>query len=113
MADPRVTSVGRVLRRFSLDELPQLLNVIKGDMSLVGPRPVPVYEVEGYKAEHFSRLAARPGMTGLWQVMGRGRVTFDEMVALDVALIRRRSIPYELSILVRTVPAVLRGTGAS
>lgn len=112
-ADPRITRVGRFLRRSSIDELPQLWNVVKGEMSLVGPRPVPTYEVEGYAPTHYARLAARPGITGLWQVTGRGRVTFDEMVALDLQLVERRSILFELGILIRTVPAVLRGSGAS
>ena len=112
-ADPRITRVGRFLRRSSIDELPQLWNVIKGDMSLVGPRPVPVYEVDGYQPNHYGRLAARPGITGLWQVAGRGRVSFDEMVALDLQLIERRSIMFELGILLRTLPAVVRGSGAS
>ena len=111
--DPRITRVGSVLRRTSLDELPQLFNVIGGEMSLVGPRPVPTYEVEGYQARHFERLAAYPGITGLWQVEGRSRVTFNEMVEMDIDYVRRRSLLLDLSILLRTVPAVLAGRGAA
>ena len=82
--DPRITRIGRFLRRFSLDEWPQLINVLKGDMSLVGPRPPILYEVEAYQEWHKTRLAPKPGMTGWWQVAGRSRVTFDEMVHMDV-----------------------------
>lgn len=110
--DPRVTRVGRFLRATSLDELPQLVNVLKGDMSLVGPRPVPTYEVEHYEPWHFERLAALPGITGLWQVTGRCALTFDEMIALDLEYVRNQSTALDLKILARTVPAVLRGTGA-
>lgn len=111
--DPRVTRVGKILRRTSLDELPQLFNVILGEMSLVGPRPVPTYEVEGYQSAHYERLAAPPGITGLWQVEGRSRVTFNEMVEMDIDYVRRRSLLLDLSILLRTVPAVLAGRGAA
>lgn len=110
--DPRITRVGRILRATSLDELPQLVNVIKGDMSLVGPRPVPAYEVEHYEPWQFERLAALPGITGLWQVTGRCALTFDEMIALDLEYVRNQSILGDLKILALTVPAVLRGTGA-
>ncbi|WP_294081801.1 sugar transferase [Sphaerobacter sp.] len=110
--DPRITRVGRFLRATSLDELPQLVNVLKGDMSLVGPRPVPPYEVEHYESWHFERLAALPGITGLWQVTGRCALTFDEMIALDLEYVRNQSTVLDLKILARTVPAVLRGTGA-
>lgn len=112
-ADPRVTRVGRVLRRSSFDELPQLFNVIAGDMSLVGPRPVPSYEVQGYLPQHFERLAAVPGITGLWQIKGRSRVTFSQMVEMDIDYVRRRSLLLDLSILARTIPAVLAGHGAA
>lgn len=111
-ADPRVTRVGRLLRRSSLDELPQLWNVLRGDMSLVGPRPPIPYEVEHYPPEWFARFAVKPGITGLWQVSGRSTVTLEEMVRLDVEYARRRTLWLNLWILVRTVPAVLGTRGA-
>jgi lipopolysaccharide/colanic/teichoic acid biosynthesis glycosyltransferase len=111
--DPRITSVGGFLRKSSLDELPQLYNVLKGDMSLVGPRPAVPYEVEAYKPWHRRRvLEAKPGVTGLWQVMGRSRVTFDEMVRLDVRYAMARSLWLDLKILVQTPGAVISGSGA-
>ena len=110
--DRRVTRVGRFLRRTSLDELPQLWNVLRGDMTLVGPRPALPYEVGLYKPWHRARLSVTPGLTGLWQVSGRNRLTFDEMVELDSAYARHRSLGLDLAILVKTLPAVLRGTGA-
>ena len=110
--DPRITPLGRVLRKFSLDELPQILNVLKGDMSLVGPRPVPTYEVACYQERDRRRLAALPGITGLWQVCGRGLVTFQEMVRMDVEYIRKANLWFDLKILVLTIPAVLSRRGA-
>lgn len=110
--DPRVTRVGRVLRRWSLDELPQLINVLRGDMSLVGPRPALPSEVARYTPHQRRRLAVTPGVTGLWQVSGRARLSFEESVALDLAYIQRRSLALNLLILARTVPAVLNGDGA-
>lgn len=110
--DPRVTRVGRFLRKASLDELPQLLNVLKGEMSLVGPRPVPIYEVDEYQPQHYQRLAALPGITGFWQVKGRCEVTFEEMIAMDIEYIRRRSLLLDVKILFLTLPAVLSGRGA-
>lgn len=110
--DPRVTRLGRFLRKFSLDELPQLLNVLKGDMSLVGPRPVPPYEVACYRNSDRRRLAALPGITGLWQVRGRCLVSFEEMVRMDVDYIRNASLLLDLKILFLTIPAVLSGRGA-
>jgi lipopolysaccharide/colanic/teichoic acid biosynthesis glycosyltransferase len=111
--DPRITPVGGFLRKSSLDELPQLYNVLKGDMSLVGPRPAVPYEVEEYKPWHRRRvLEAKPGVTGLWQVMGRSRVTFDEMVRLDVRYAMARSLWLDLKILVQTPGAVISGSGA-
>jgi lipopolysaccharide/colanic/teichoic acid biosynthesis glycosyltransferase len=110
--DPRVTRVGCFLRQFSLDELPQLLNVLKGDMSLVGPRPVPTYEVAGYSARHHNRFAALPGITGLWQVKGRCRVSFEEMIRMDLEYIRKASLWFDLKILFLTIPAVLSRRGA-
>jgi len=109
--DPRVTPIGRWLRRTSLDELPQLFNIIRGDMSLVGPRPPIAYEIENYQPWHFERLKVVPGLTGLWQVMGRSQVSFDEMVHLDLHYINNWSLLLDLKILLRTVPVVLRGTG--
>jgi lipopolysaccharide/colanic/teichoic acid biosynthesis glycosyltransferase len=111
--DPRITWVGRIIRRTSLDELPQLFNVLRGEMSLVGPRPVPVYEVDEYEAWHYERLAALPGITGLWQVMGRGVVSFDDMIGMDIDYVRNRSMFLDLKLLFLTIPAVLVGNGAS
>ncbi len=111
--DPRVTPVGRVLRKTSLDELPQLWNVLRGDMSLVGPRPPLPYELEQYKPWHRRRvLEAKPGITGLWQVAGRSRTTFDEMVRLDLRYARTRSLWNDLKILLATPAAVISGKGA-
>ena len=110
--DPRVTAVGRVLRRLSIDELPQLLNVLKGDMSLVGPRPALPYEVARYDDWHRRRLEVRPGVTGLWQVSGRSRLTFEEMIHLDVHYIENWTPLTDLKIVLRTVPAVLRREAA-
>ncbi len=110
--DPRVTRVGRWLRRTSIDELPQLLNVLKGEMSLVGPRPVPPYEVALYQQTHLARLGALPGITGLWQVNGRCELSFDEMVRLDRKYIRKASLWLDLQIMLLTIPAVIAGRGA-
>jgi lipopolysaccharide/colanic/teichoic acid biosynthesis glycosyltransferase len=111
--DTRVTRVGRFLRKSSLDELPQLWNVLRGDMSLVGPRPPIPYEVEHYPPHWFDRFAVKPGMTGLWQVSGRSELGLEEMVALDVEYARSRSLWLNLKILARTVPAVFAGRGAA
>ncbi len=111
-ADPRVTSVGRLIRKTSIDELPQLFNVLKGDMSLVGPRPPLVYEAEEYQSWHLRRvLEVRPGITGLWQVEGRNKTSFDDMVRLDLRYIRSQSFWLDLKILAKTVFAVLRCDG--
>ena len=111
--DPRVTRLGRLLRRLSLDELPQLWNVVRGDMSLVGPRPPIEYEVAQYKSWHLRRvLESKPGITGLWQVKGRSRTTFDEMVRLDLRYARTRSLWTDLKILLATPRAVITRTGA-
>jgi exopolysaccharide biosynthesis polyprenyl glycosylphosphotransferase len=107
--DPRVTRTGRWLRRASLDELPQLLNVLRGDMSVVGPRPPIPYEVEAYELWHRKRLDMKPGMTGLWQVSGRNRLSFEEMVRLDLFYIENWSLWLDLKIMLRTLPVVLRG----
>lgn len=110
--DPRVTRVGRFLRRTSLDELPQLFNVLMGHMSLVGPRPAPPYEVQRYQTWHKRRLEVAPGMTGLWQVSGRSELTFDEMVLLDLYYIENWSPLLDLQILLKTIPKVIIGEGA-
>jgi lipopolysaccharide/colanic/teichoic acid biosynthesis glycosyltransferase len=111
--DPRITPVGRMLRKTSLDELPQLWNVLRGDMSLVGPRPPLPYEMEQYQPWHRRRvLDAKPGLTGLWQVAGRSRTTFDEMVRLDLRYARTRSLWTDIKILLATPAAVISGKGA-
>ena len=110
--DPRVTRVGRPLRRFSLDELPQLLNVLRGEMSLVGPRPALPREVALYTPAQRLRLSVTPGLTGLWQVSGRAELSFEDSVFLDLEYVRRQSVWLNLVLLVRTVPAVLTGHGA-
>jgi exopolysaccharide biosynthesis polyprenyl glycosylphosphotransferase len=109
--DSRVTAVGRILRRFSIDEFPQLINVVRGDMSLIGPRPALPYEIELYKDWHRRRLEGMPGITGLWQVSGRNQISFDEMVKLDVQYLEDWSLSTDLSILFRTIPVLLRGEG--
>lgn len=110
--DPRITPIGRWLRRSSLDELPQLFNVLKGDMSFVGPRPPIPYEVENYEVWHRKRLDMKPGMTGLWQVSGRNRLPFEEMVRIDIYYIENWSLWLDLKIILLTLPAVFRGDGA-
>jgi lipopolysaccharide/colanic/teichoic acid biosynthesis glycosyltransferase len=104
--------VGRWLRKTSLDELPQLLNVLKGDMSLIGPRPSPLYEAMLYEDWHFQRLATPPGLTGVWQVRGRCQVPFLEMVRMDIDYVKNSSLRLDLAILFLTIPAVLSGRGA-
>ncbi|HZP56169.1 MAG TPA: sugar transferase [Dehalococcoidia bacterium] len=110
--DPRVTPVGRFLRRTSLDELPNLFNVLKGEMSIIGPRPPLPREVMHYDAHHLQRLSAVPGITGLWQVRGRSELPFEEMVELDLEYIERWSLMFDLIILLRTPLAVFGGRGA-
>ena len=110
--DPRLTSVGGFIRRYSLDELPQLLNVLRGDMSLVGPRPALPEEVAAYPTHALRRLQAVPGITGIWQVSGRAEVPFGRMVAMDVAYIRSKSVAFDLLLLGRTARAVIAGRGA-
>lgn len=110
--DPRVTRVGRVLRRFSLDEIPQILNVLRGEMSLVGPRPLPLRDYRLLEDWHRARYAVLPGMTGLWQISGRSGLTFDDLVRLDFTYIENWSIWLDITIIARTIPAVLTGRGA-
>jgi len=109
--DPRITPIGYWLRRTSLDELPQLVNILKGEMSLVGPRPPIAYELEHYQPRHLERLKVTPGLTGLWQVSGRSRVPFEDMVRLDLQYINSWSLWLDVIILVRTLPVVIQGTG--
>lgn len=111
--DPRVTRIGRALRRTSLDEVPQLWNVLKGEMSLVGPRPALPAEVAGWTPELYQRLRVKPGLTGMWQVNGRSSVSFDEYARLDLYYVNHWSIATDLAILAKTLPAVLSGRGAS
>jgi len=110
--DPRVTHLGRILRKYSIDEIPQFINVIKGEMSLVGPRPAIPYEVEMYKPWHYRRLETKPGITGLWQVTARSTADFDEIVKLDIQYIEQQSFWLDLKILMRTPLTVLSCKGA-
>ena len=107
-----MTRVGKFLRKFSLDELPQLFNVLKGDMSLVGPRMISPGEIDNYDRWDINLLTVRPGLTGLWQVSGRSDVTYEERVRLDMQYIRNWSIWLDLQLLLRTIPVVIRGRGA-
>jgi lipopolysaccharide/colanic/teichoic acid biosynthesis glycosyltransferase len=109
--DPRVTPLGRFLRRSSLDELPQLINIIAGDMSVVGPRPIVEAEVRRYGSHFHDYCKVRPGLTGLWQVSGRNDVDYRRRVAMDVLYCRRRSLALDVSIIVKTVPAILYSRG--
>lgn len=111
--DPRITKFGRILRASSLDELPQLINVLRGEMSLVGPRPPISYEVDAYRDDHKRRLKVLPGITGLWQVKGRNRVSFDEMVQLDIQYIETMNLWLDIAIMIRTPIEMIRGKGAS
>ena len=109
--DPRITKVGKILRKTSLDELPQLINILKGEMSLVGPRPTS-FGADTYKLWHTERLDVLPGMTGLWQIFGRGSMEFDDRLRLDIAYIERRSLWLDLNILLKTFTAVFEQRGA-
>jgi len=110
--DERITPVGRFLRRWSLDELPQLFNVLRGEMSLVGPRPAIPYELDHYERSWYRRFSVKPGLTGLWQVSGRSRLSTPEMVELDLEYVERSSIWLDIQILFRTIPTLIRGDGA-
>jgi exopolysaccharide biosynthesis polyprenyl glycosylphosphotransferase len=110
--DPRLTRIGRVLRRLSLDELPQLVNVIRGEMSMVGPRPLPMRDFERLEEWHKKRYLVLPGITGLWQVSGRSELDFDDLVRLDFLYLERWSVLLDFSILLKTIPAVLTKRGA-
>jgi lipopolysaccharide/colanic/teichoic acid biosynthesis glycosyltransferase len=110
--DPRVTRVGAIIRKASIDEWPQLFNVLAGQMSIVGPRPAVWYELELYRPEHFARLSVRPGITGLWQVSGRNRLGFNEMLDLDVEYVRRHGFVLDIWLMLRTPLAVFRADTA-
>lgn len=110
--DPRITPIGRFIRKTSIDELPQLFNVIRGEMSLVGPRPPVPSEVERYNEQQLQRLTVLPGLTCLWQVSGRAELPFDDQVRLDLEYIARRSMMLDITLLLKTIPAVLSGRGA-
>jgi lipopolysaccharide/colanic/teichoic acid biosynthesis glycosyltransferase len=111
--DSRVTRVGRFIRKTSIDELPQLWNILKGDMSIVGPRPPVEYEIRRYSTRHFLRLAGKPGLTGTWQVFGRGRVTFEEMIDQDISYLETQSLLYDLKLMALTVPVMITGRGGA
>jgi len=111
--DARITAVGKIIRKMSIDELPQLWNVLKGDMSLVGPRPPLAYEVDLYSSHDLLRLSGKPGLTGTWQVYGRGRVTFQEMVEQDISYLQTQSILYDVKLIALTLPVVIRGKGGA
>jgi lipopolysaccharide/colanic/teichoic acid biosynthesis glycosyltransferase len=110
--DPRRTGMGKFIRRTSIDELPNLFNVLRGEMSLVGPRPPLPHEVDQYTSRHMRRLAVKPGMTGLWQIRGRSLLSFEEMIDLDLEYVESWSVLKDLGIMLRTVPAVLTARGA-
>ncbi len=111
--DPRITRVGRFIRKTSLDELPQFLNVLRGEMSLVGPRPPVPYEVERYSQRDWLRLAGKPGLTGTWQVYGRSKVTFQDMVTMDIDYLQRQSLSEDLKLIFLTVPVMIQGRGGA
>lgn len=110
--DPRITCVGRFIRKYSIDELPQLINVLKGDMSIVGPRPILTFQMEECNDYQKQRLAVKPGLTCYWQISGRANVEWDEWVEMDLRYIRDMSLMTDLKMILRTIPAVIRGDGA-
>jgi len=110
--DPRVTKIGRILRRYSIDELPQIFNVVQGHMSLVGPRPLPISQIQKEDLRQLQRLEVRPGITGLWQTRGRSDISFVRLVKWDVWYINNWSFWLDLSILFKTIPVVIKGKGA-
>ncbi|OGE16976.1 hypothetical protein A3F00_03060 [Candidatus Daviesbacteria bacterium RIFCSPHIGHO2_12_FULL_37_11] len=117
--DPRITSIGKIIRRFSIDELPQLVNILKGEMSLVGPRAYYPFELEEQQVKYPSTrkyvkiiLEGRPGVTGVWQVSGRSNINFDKRVEMDAKYVLRRSVIYDLQLMLKTIPAVVSGKGA-
>jgi exopolysaccharide biosynthesis polyprenyl glycosylphosphotransferase len=110
--DPRITALGRILRKYSIDELPQIINVLRGDMSLVGPRPLPIEQVEREDLRQLKRLYVRPGITGLWQIRGRSDISFSRLIKWDVWYINNWSFWLDLNILVQTIPVVIKGKGA-
>ena len=111
--DPRVTRIGRFIRRTSIDELPQFVNVLRGEMTMVGPRPPLPYEVEAYSLGDLLRLVGKPGLTGRWQVYGRSRVAFQEMVEMDIVYLQQQSIWQDLKLIALTIPVMLRGRGGA
>src|SRR6266446_158519 len=111
--DPRITRVGRFIRRTSIDELPQFINVLRGEMTLVGPRPPLPYEAEAYSLRDLLRLGGKPGLTGTWQVYGRSRVAFQEMVEMDIVYLQQQSISQDLKLIALTAPVMLRGRGGA
>lgn len=111
--DPRVTKVGRFIRKTSIDELPQFINVLRGEMTLVGPRPPLPYEVEEYGPREWIRLSGRPGLTGTWQVYGRSRVPFKKMVEMDIEYLRQQSLLEDLKLIALTLPVMLKGRGGA
>ena len=111
--DPRVTKVGRVIRKTSIDELPQLFNVFRGEMSLVGPRPLPIKEEEAVPEKYRVRELVKPGITCIWQVSGRNNIDFEDWMKLDLEYVQKQSLLFDLKLLLKTIPAVLSNHGAS
>lgn len=110
--DPRITKVGKVIRKLSIDELPQLINIIKGDMSIVGPRPLPTYEAEDLPDKYNDRFLALPGLTCTWQISGRSEISFEQRMKLDIDYVKERSFWNDIGLIFRTIPAVITGKGA-